>query len=79
MRQAATLDMIQRIIDSVKPASVSTTKVRNHGPPQLTNLTRSLAGIPAETQDEIKKLEAALECLSPDTRRGQGSFFLPDG
>ena len=79
MRQAATLDMIQLIIDSVKPASVSTTKVRNHGPPQLTNLTRSLAGIPAETQDEIKKLEAALECLSPDTRRGQGSFFLPDG
>jgi hypothetical protein len=79
MSQAATLDMIQRIIDSVKPASVSTTKVRTHAPPQLTNLTRSLAGIPAETPEEIKKLQAALEYLSPDAKRGQGSFFLPDG
>ena len=79
MSQAATLEMIQQIIDSIKPASISTKKVRAQALPQLTELTRSLAGIPAETQEEIKKLEAALEYLSPDAKRGQGSFFLPDG
>jgi hypothetical protein len=79
MNQAATLEMIQRIVESIKPASISTNNVRPQAPSELTELTRSLAGIPAETPEEIKKLRSALGYLSPDAKRGQGSFFLPDG
>jgi hypothetical protein len=79
MSQAATLEMIQQIIDSIEPVQTSRKKVRAQAPQQLTELTRSLAGLPPETPEEIKKLRSALGYLSPDARRGQGSFFLPDG
>ena len=79
MNQAATLEMIQQIIDSIEPVQTSRRKVRAQAPPQLTNLTRCLAGIPPETPEELQGLRSALVYLSPDARRGQGSFFLPDG
>ena len=79
MNQAATLEMIQQIIDSIEPVKTSRKRVRAQAPPQLTNLTRSLAGIPPETPEELQRLRSALVYLSPDARRGQGSFFLPDG
>ncbi len=38
-----------------------------------------IGGPPPETADEIAKLTTALQLLSPDTPRGNGSFFYGDG
>jgi hypothetical protein len=41
----------------------------------LDNLTRTLAGIPEETPQEVAKLKSALSFLNADAKRGSGRLF----
>lgn len=43
------------------------------------NLTRTLAGIPEETPQEVAKLKSALSFLNADAKRGNGRLFDQEG
>jgi len=46
---------------------------------QSSDLTRTLAGVPHESQQEVAKLKSALSFLTADAKRGNGSLFDHDG
>jgi len=44
-------------------------------PDQLSDLTRTLAGVPHESQQEVAKLKSALSSLTANAKRGNGRLF----
>jgi len=77
MKNDLPLELLQRVTEQLldKPKALN----RTVNSPRLDNLTRSLAGLPAETPEEVSKLLSALKHLSPDAQRGNGRLFDSSG
>lgn len=74
-----TFDMLERISAQLKAKHNVLPVIKGLPPrPTINSLTRSLMGSfppAAETPEEIAKLDSALKLLSPNVRRGSGSFY----
>ena len=73
-------DLVQELsptVPKVKPTFLNSRQPSGIG--VIDNLTRTLAGFPSETPDEIAKLKSALSYLSADAKRGNGQILDGSG
>ena len=81
MKRDVTIEMIESVCAELAESSLTTSSLRSgqlaRQPAALSPLAQSLRGSPpAETPHEIDRLKGALLLLSPDTPRGNGSFYV---
>ena len=83
MSELLSIELLKKVADDFSSpplaAIVSNSSTQVIRTDQLSDLTRTLAGVPHESQQEVAKLKSALSFLTADAKRGNGSLFDHDG
>jgi len=79
MSELLSIELLKKVADELSTPPLAA--IGGNGPTQvirpdqLSDSTRTLAGVPHESQQEVAKLKSALSFLTADAKRGNGRLF----
>jgi putative DNA primase/helicase len=83
MTELLSIELLKKVADDLsklpQTTIVSNSSTQVIRTDQSSDLTRTLAGVPHESPQEVAKLKSALSLLTADAKRGNGSLFDHDG